>query len=187
MGPAVVTHSFSGGKNLENKLKELADGAAKSALVRVGFLEGTTYPGTGTSVPMIAAIQEFGAPAKGIPPRPYFRSMIKKESPHWGKDVAALMKAYKFNTVTALTAMGTEIKEELEQSITNLTDPPLSPVTLLLRERFGNQPHEIKFADVQKAREDIASGVTPNVTGTQAHPLIWTGVLQSKIDFEVES
>jgi hypothetical protein len=50
---------LSGGAGLEAYLKGIAEGAASAREVRVGFLEGSTYP-DGTSIPEIAAIQEFG-------------------------------------------------------------------------------------------------------------------------------
>ena len=121
--------SFSGGEKLKAQLEELAKKVSKSATLRVGFLEGATYP-DGTSVPMVAAIQEFGAPAKGIPPRPFFRGMIAKESKHWSDDVAAVLKSSDYDAPRALALMGEEIKGELVQSITVLTDPPLSPKTV---------------------------------------------------------
>jgi hypothetical protein len=58
---------FSGGEKLLGRLNQIAANAAKDAELRVGFLEGATYP-DGTSVPYIAAIQEFGATVQH-PPR----------------------------------------------------------------------------------------------------------------------
>ena len=86
----MVAKSFSGGEKLQAALAELAKKVSKAASVEVGFLEGATYP-DGTSVAMIAAIDEFGAPANGTPPRPYFRNMIAKDSPDWGDAVGKLL------------------------------------------------------------------------------------------------
>lgn len=101
-------HNFTGGEKLQAKLAEMAEKVSRPATLRVGFLEGATYPATkptgkktlakakkyakagpaagssgGKLVAMIAAIQEFGAPSVGIPPRPYFRRMIRAKSPTW--------------------------------------------------------------------------------------------------------
>ena len=181
----MATFKFEGGEKLKAHLKKLSKKVSKASVVEVGFFEGKNYS-NGTSIPMVAAIQEFGAPAKGIPPRPFFRNMIKKEEGHWGGDVAALLQAHDYDAAKVLGFMGEEIEGELKQSIVDLTEPELSYVTLLLRERFGNNPQEITFADVTQARGDIAAGVKPNVSGTQAKPLIWTGSLLNSTTYKVK-
>lgn len=181
---SVAAIGLSGGAALEKRLNDMAAKLGKSVELRVGYLEGSTDT-DGTSLPMIAAIQEFGAPAVGIPPRPFFRPMIAAKSPQWGNQLAGLLQSNDMDPVKALGQMGEGIKGQLEDSILDVTSPPLSPVTLLLRERFGNTPGNIKFSDVQKAREDIAAGVQPNVTGTQAKPLVWTGGMLNGIGVEV--
>ena len=70
---------ISTGPGLRKRLSEIARGLDKAAKVRIGFLENATYP-DGKPVAMIAAIQEFGAPARNIPPRPFFRQMIAAKS-----------------------------------------------------------------------------------------------------------
>ena len=69
--------NLKGGAKLKAYLTRLSKKVERSAVLRVGFLEGATYP-NGTPVAMIAAIQEFGAPKAGIPPRSYFRPLIAK-------------------------------------------------------------------------------------------------------------
>lgn len=51
--------ALSGGDKLEAALLEIAKKVGEKAELRVGFLEGATYP-DGTPVAKIAAIQEFG-------------------------------------------------------------------------------------------------------------------------------
>ena len=174
---------LKGGDKLAKKLAELSNKINESKIVKVGFLEGAKYP-DGTPTAMIAAIQEFGAPAKGIPPRPFFRSMINKEEGHWGDDLGEILKHENYDVTKSLNQMGSMIAGELRQSIADLTEPELSPVTLLLRQRFGNNPGAITFADVMQARRDIASGTVPNVTPTQGKPLVWTGHLLQTVDAE---
>lgn len=50
---------FSGGEDIKRKLLEIAKRLGKGDLLKVGFLEGATYP-DGTPVAQIAAVQEFG-------------------------------------------------------------------------------------------------------------------------------
>ncbi len=165
-------------------LTRIQKALATAKEVRVGFLEGATEPG-GQSTAMVMAIQEYGAPAVGIPPRPFFRPMIKDNQGHWGPDLGKLLRTNGYDAAKSLGQMGEEMMGELRESIINLTDPPLSDVTLLLRERFGNSPESITFADVVQARHDISAGVTPSVSGTQGKPLIWTGTAINNVDKEV--
>ncbi|KPA87292.1 hypothetical protein PF66_06202 [Pseudomonas asplenii] len=51
--------SFSGGEALQRYLAGIAESISSGTGLKVGFLEGSTYP-DGTSVPMVAAVNEFG-------------------------------------------------------------------------------------------------------------------------------
>lgn len=106
--------------------RELASGGST---VRVGFLESATYQ-DGTSVPMVAAINEFGAPSRGQPPRPFFRRMIAAKEHEWGPALALQLKATNYDTTRALDRLGEGIAGQLRESITTLIDPPLAPSTI---------------------------------------------------------
>lgn len=175
---------ISGGEALDKKLAALVDQIGDPATLRVGFLEGATEP-DGTSIPMIAATQNYGSPAKGIPPRPFFSNMIAAKASEWGDNIVTLLRAHNFSARIVLGLMGQRIAGQLRESIVNTNSPPLSPVTLLLRERFWSNRIDMKFSDVTKARQDIAAGVKPNVTGTQAKPLVWEGNMLNAVDYEV--
>lgn len=97
--------------------------------VRVGFLDGATYP-DGTSVAEVATINEFGAPSRGQPPRPFFRLMIAEKRGTWGDAVALNWKATNGDAAKTLDRMGQGIKGQLQDSIRNLVDPPLAPSTI---------------------------------------------------------
>jgi hypothetical protein len=118
---------ISGGSRLTGILEKLAKKATSAAAVKVGFLDGSRYP-DGKSVAMVAAIQEWGT--SRIPPRPFFRTMIKQESVHWGSDVAALLKAHNGDAQATLADMGMEIKAELQMSINGWMSPPNAPSTI---------------------------------------------------------
>ena len=124
-----MTSALSGGDKLAAYLRNLSKKADKPATLRVGFLESATYP-DGTSVPMVAAIQEFGAPSKGIPPRPYFRRMIAEKADTWGAAIGDLLTANDFDAEKTLGLAGAGIKGQLQQSIRDLTSPPLAPATI---------------------------------------------------------
>ncbi|MFY2034873.1 hypothetical protein ACOTDT_17155 [Achromobacter xylosoxidans] len=182
----MATVGLKGGDALMRRLKEMADKVGDGGTLRTGFLENATYP-DGTPVAYVAAIQEFGSPEKGIPPRSFFRTMIAAKKKDWPRALGALAKNNDYDIDKALGQMGEGIKGQLQESIREVDGPALSKVTLLLRERFGNSPESISFADVQQARHDIAAGVEPNVTGTQAKPLVWTGHLLASVDYETDT
>lgn len=121
--------TFSGGAALEAKLAELAEKLGDGKTLRVGFLEGATYP-DGQSVPMVAAANEYGDPAMNRPPRPFFRNMIAEKSPEWPQDIAKIAEATGYDTEKMLGLMGENIKSQLQGSIRDLMEPALSPVTI---------------------------------------------------------
>lgn len=126
----MATIRLTGGDALDDFLNDLAGkiGAGKRE-VRVGFLEGATYP-DGTPVATIAAIQNFGAPSRGIPPRPFFSNMIAAKSPAWGKSFVAILKNNDYDVTLSLGLLGQGIAGQLRQSIRDTNSPPLSPVTI---------------------------------------------------------
>ena len=109
-----------GGDNLSARIKEIAANVSKAAEVQIGFLENSTYP-DGTSVPMVAAIQEFGAPARNIPPRPYFRGMIRDHVREWPEAVANLLVANDYDSAVTLDQTGAAIAGQLRQSIVDFS------------------------------------------------------------------
>jgi len=120
---------ISGGAALEAKLAELARKLQRGAVVRVGFLENATYP-DGKRVAMIAAIQEFGAPSRGIPPRPFFRNMVAAKSREWPRAVEGLLKSTSYDARLTLERTGAGIAGQLRQSIVDTNDPPLKQATI---------------------------------------------------------
>lgn len=175
--------TLTGGDRLDARLEAIASKIARGAFVRVGFLEGVRYP-DGTPVATVAAIQNFGAPEKGIPPRPFFTKMIEEKSKSWGEALVNRLKANEWDLSKALEQAGNGIAGQLRQAIVDMNNPPLSDVTLLLRERFADHD-EISFSDVLQAWADVANGVVPTISGSGAKPLVWTGKMLDSIDYEV--
>ena len=121
--------TLSGGDKLQQRLDEIAKKLKKGGTVRVGFLEGGTYP-DGTSIPLVAAINEFGAPSRGQPPRPFFRRMIAAKSGEWPDAIAALLVVNDYDVARVLEITGIKIGEQLQQSIKDLVEPPLAESTI---------------------------------------------------------
>ncbi len=125
----MATIEISGGSEMERKLKEMMDKLGDGTLLRVGFLENATYP-DGEYVATIAAANEFGNSGNNQPPRPFFRNMIAANSPAWPLEVGKVIKAVDFDGGKALQLMGERIKDQLQGSIRELVEPPLSPHTI---------------------------------------------------------
>ena len=123
----MTTLSTSGG--LDAALGKIAEKLKRGGTVRVGFLEGATYP-DGTSVALIAAINEFGAPSRGQPPRPFFRNMIAAKSGEWPAAIAGLLVKNDYDVDLTLVQTGAVIAGQLRQSIVDLVDPPLKQSTI---------------------------------------------------------
>ncbi len=119
----------SGGDALRDALDRIAKNLKRGGTVKVGFLEGATYP-DGTSVPLVAAINEFGAPSRGQPPRPFFRRMIAEKSGEWPAAIEANLVATNYDTGRVLELTGAAIAGQLRQSIVDLVDPPLAASTI---------------------------------------------------------
>lgn len=118
-----------GGDKLAAYLEKYAANVNTARSVEIGFLEGSTYP-DGTSLPMVMAVQEFGSPKLGIPPRPYFRSMINDNRKEWPATIATLLKANDYDAAKTLGQVGAMIKGQLQQSIVNTNTPPNAPSTI---------------------------------------------------------
>ena len=97
--------------------------------MKVGFLEGSTYP-EGTSIPLVAAINEFGAPSRGQPPRPFFRRAVQENSNKWGKAAALILKSTGGDVPKTLALLGERIKGDIIKSINDLVEPTLAPSTI---------------------------------------------------------
>lgn len=114
-----------------DKVMDVLDKAASSfenLQLKVGFLEGATYP-DGRPVPMVAATNEFGNPANNQPPRPFFRNAISNHETEWQDATASLIENGD-ETRDVLSLLGEIIVDDIKESIRSLDSPPLSPVTI---------------------------------------------------------
>lgn len=174
---------FTGGDKLLKALAEIRARVNKSATLKVGFLEGATYP-DGTSVAMVAAIQNFGAPAVGIPPRPFFSNMVAEKQDEWGPALAKLLEANDYDLEKSLDQLGLGIEGQLRESIVNTNEPALSDVTLMLRKmKSQDQSLVVTGATVGEAARRVAAG--ESVAGVPSKPLVDTGHLLNSVGHEV--
>lgn len=117
-----------GGRDFERHLADIARRLAQPGVLKVGFLEGASYP-DGTPVALVAAVQNFGAPSRGIPPRPFFSNMVEAKQSEWGPALGALL-AKGMSIEAALNQLGLGIVGQLKQSIVDTNDPPLAASTI---------------------------------------------------------
>lgn len=176
-----VKVEVTGGQRVAKVLAELGSRMGSGAVVKVGFLEGATYPaaakarlasqkrdsarvkaqlkqmasaaGVPLRVAQVAFWNEFGTTR--APARPFFRGMIAAKSPDWGRDMAKAIKAKGYSVEQALALMGERIKDQLQKSIVDFASP-------------GNAPSTIRRKGFDK-------------------PLIDTGTMQRSVDYVVES
>jgi hypothetical protein len=174
--------ALKGGDKLEAALREISRKVSKPGTLRVGFLEGASYP-DGTPVALVAFWNEFGT--KKIPARPSFRNMIAAKSDEWAPAIGHLLPQNNYDVRTTLALVGDGIKGQLQQSIKDTNQPPLSPVTLMLRKMFGNHPEDITGKDVGEAARRVAAGESFGGVSTKA--LDWTGHMLNSVGSEVKS
>lgn len=121
--------TFTGGEAMEKKLAEIARKLGNGSTIKVGFLDGSTYP-DGTSVPMVAAANEFGDPAMNRPPRPFIRNMISEKSPEWPDEISKILVATGYDGKATFSLMGERIKGQMQESIRNFSEPALAESTI---------------------------------------------------------
>lgn len=131
---------------LSETLKKTIQDVNRSAL-RVGWGENQKYP-DGESVAMIAAQNEFGNPAKAIPPRPFMRPAISEQGDNWKKQLVGGMKMVFSDKITVsnvFEAVGILVTSDIQKSIASVTSPALAESTIK-RRLNGKQVGNMKTA-----------------------------------------
>ena len=126
--------AIKGMRSLQARLKNISKSYESNKQVRAGFLEGAIYP-DGTPVALVAAVHEFGAPAKNIPARPFLRTAIAQKKDKWAKQLGKAIEATG-NTEGALEIVGEVIKDDIRSSIHDGDWAPNNPKTAA-RKGFG--------------------------------------------------
>jgi len=152
--------AVKGGDRVSRRLRELAERLDTGEILRAGFLEGATYP-DGTSVPLVAAANEFGDPAMNRPPRPFFRDAIAANGKRWAKGLGKLIHAGN-STERALALTGEVVRADIQDSIRKFTSPPLSPRTRKKSAKAGfdkpliDTAHMINSVDYEVRKDEPA-------------------------------
>lgn len=172
------------GDGLE-RLRVALEGLAK-AQVKVGFFPQSKYP-DGTPVAYAATVQEFGSPKGKIPPRPFMRPTVEQRRQEWSALIAgAARQAIESGTpLDVVEVLGQTASGDIASTIREIQNPPLSPVTVLLRQwrRGGVQ---VTRKTVALAARLIDAGMATVPGGTAAKPLVDSGVMFNAVSYEVE-
>jgi len=113
---------------LERYLQELEE-RLNATEVKAGFFSGATYPNGGPPVAAVAAMNEYGDPARNQPPRPFFRNAIADYKEEWAAAIARGLEQG-MDARSVLESVGALMEGDIYQSISELMEPELSPVTL---------------------------------------------------------
>ncbi|UNY40207.1 structural protein [Pseudomonas phage vB_PcuM_ KLEP17-4] len=135
----------------------------KRAKLQVGWFDTAQYE-DGTPVAYVAAIQEFGYPKGGIPPRPFLRPTIEQQRNAWRDSIAAGMRTVlegKRSAREVLERVGMLAAGNVSESIAAVTSPALKQSTLDARQRRKKTP------------------------GVSNKPLVDTGLLIQSVDSKV--
>lgn len=174
---------IKGGEKLEAELNRIAKSLGQGGVLKVGFLEGATYP-DGTPVALAAALNNFGT--RTAPARPFFTNMVTDKSPEWPGRLEASLKATDYNTALSLQHMGAGIAADLQQSIFDTNSPPLSPITVMLRGMKSNdQDLVVTGKTVGEAARRVRDGETNY--GASDKPLVESGHMANSVDYEVQT
>lgn len=113
--------------NFEKKIKERLNANYQ---LEVGFFESAKYS-NGVSVAQVAYWNEYGhiTGNRLTPPRSFFRNTIKEKQKEWMDLYRDTYKQTK-DMLKTLNILGTVAKNDISDSITNLSSPPNSNITI---------------------------------------------------------
>lgn len=142
---------------------------------RAGWFSSAKYNGNGVPVARVAMWQEYGT--SKIPPRPFMRPTILSKSGEWldtaGRGVNAVFMG-KGSAATVMTALAQRVAADLRVAISEVREPPISPVTHLLRE-WRRSGAEINQTKVWEAINAVKKG--ERASGVSDQPLNDTGYM----------
>ena len=169
--------------DLDLKLKQL-DGFSS----KVGWFDSAKYEESGTSIAYVASIQEFGAPGKSIPPRPFMRPAQIKNEQKWRDTAAFAAKKVldgSYSGRDAMDLLGETAQGDIIKAIEDVMSPPLSMVTLLAR-KARRAGQKVTGKTIGMFYKQLSKG-PPDVSGVSTKPLIDSGDLIAHVTNLTES
>lgn len=144
---------------------------------RVGWFPSAVYEG-GQPVAGVAHVQEFGSPARGIPPRLGMRSTAREKQEQWKHTVEGVSRAVaqgKIEPGRVMEALTLAAEGHMRETISKVTSPPLKPATVAARMR--------RLADKGASVTGKPGGA--GIAGI-TKPLVDTGILLNTLTSEVD-
>lgn len=162
----------------------------KKKVIQAGILGGQYVDGT--NIAYVGAIQEFGAPAANIPPRPFMSTTSAERRKEWtrlyGEGIAAVA-AGQLTADALMEQLGSLMAADIQHKISEINAPALSPITIMLR---GMRSHDrglvVTGKTVGEAARRVANG--DDNYGATTKPLVpaesegGTGLLLRSISFK---
>lgn len=185
----MATVKHKPGPAAESLKKALAD--LQSKKLRVGFFDTAKYE-DGTPVAYVAAIQEFGYPGGSIPARPFFRPTIEQQRNAWRESLRKGSRAAMNGKLTIgnmYEQLGASAAGDVAKTIQFVTTPPLSPITLLLRQhkKSGRKVTGKTVGNAAAAAGFLPSEGAAEAVGVSGKPLVDTGYMISQVSHQVTS
>ena len=116
-------------RDLKKRMKSLEEYSAQA-----GWFESARYD-DGVPVAQVAIYNEYGT--SRIPPRPFMRPTVESQKGEWarttGKVVSQVLRG-KMSAEQGMTLVAQKAAGDIRQTITQVFEPELSPVTVLLRQ-----------------------------------------------------
>lgn len=128
-----------GGSKIQREIDKLTKISRQPQQVKVGIpAGGLNYP-DGTSLVMVAAVNEFGSFDGRIPERSYLRSTVVNKRDvfraFWRADKAKEILTVEEDANTVLDLLGQLAQAEVQKTIVDIREPPNAPETI---ERKGS-------------------------------------------------
>lgn len=126
---------LQGGDQLRKHLQEIVERLGVNPSVEVGFMENSTCGiNNDASAPTVAFYNEYGTTnadgSQHIPPRPFFRATIDRQSPTWGRLVGAALKLNNYDVNAAFDLTGQKMVSQIQLQIEETTEPPNADSTV---------------------------------------------------------
>lgn len=139
---------------------------------QAGWFESARYD-DGVPVAQVAIYNEYGT--SRIPPRSFMRPTAESQKGEWarttGKVVSQVLRG-KMSAEQGMTLVAQKAAGDIRQTITQVFEPELSPVTVLLRQ-WRKEGKDITGKTVGDAARAVAEGQRGE--GVTTKPLIDTG------------
>jgi hypothetical protein len=157
----------------------------KKKVIQAGILGGQYEDGT--NIAYVGAIQEYGAPAANIPPRPFLSTTSAERRKEWtrlmGEGIAAVA-AGQMSADMLMEQLGALMAADIQHKISEIQAPALSPITVMLRGMRSKDPDlRVTGATVGEAAQRVANG--EDNYGASTKPLVDIGILLKSISYKV--